>query len=453
MPTRLAVPLFVLAFCLAAPGGAWSAASDRDRDGLPDRWEKLHRLPTHAGSAKGDPDHDRVDNLREYRAHTNPRRPDSDGDGLSDYAEVKRHRTNPRRADTDGDGFSDRAEVDAGTSPHSRLDRPGAGAGGRPPLDILELPGPSELPLPQPSSPSPTPSPSPGPTPGACPVPTRNVAGGPDPFGGCWPNAANTGIPTGTVLSNYTGPCTITVENTVIDRQTVNCTLAIKAGGVRITNTKINGSVWIDEPSPDYSFTITDSEIDAGTHQGAVNDGVTAIGKSNFVATRVETHGGIRGVWCEYDCSVKDSWIHGQARDSSGKAHESAVRMGDGSIIRHNTLVCDAPDVPPDAGCSANLTGYGDFAPIRNNLIERNLFLATTGGTCAYGGSSGIGSKPFAGQAANIVFRDNVFQRRSSVQNSGKCGYWFAISDFDRNRPGNQWINNTWDEGTALPPG
>ena len=88
-------------------------------------------------------------------------------------------------------------------------------------------------------------------------------------------------------------------------------------------------------------------------------------------------------------------------------------------MIRHNTLLCDAPDVPPDAGCSADLTGYGDFAPIRNNTISKNLFMATKGGTCAYGGSSGKdGSKPYGNQAANIVFSDNIFQKKSSVQST-----------------------------------
>ena len=134
-------------------------------------------------------------------------------------------------------------------------------------------------------------------------------------------------------------------------------------------------------------------------------------------------------------------------------AHESGVRMGDGSTLIHNSLLCDAPNVPPDAGCSADLTGYGDFAPIRNNLIEKNLFLATTGGTCAYGGSSGDdGSKPYGNQAANIVFKDNIFQRRSSVQSSGKCGYYFPITDFNSSRPGNQWTNNRWDDGISLAP-
>ena len=262
-------------------------------------------------------------------------------------------------------------------------------------------------------------------------------------------------MPDGTALSAYSGPCTITAANTVIDAKTVNCgSLTIRASGVVIKNSWINGSVWVDDPNAGYSFTITDSTIDAGEVSATVNDGKSSIGKSNFVATRVETIRGIRGVWCEYNCTVQDSWIHGQDKDEGGKAHQSGVRMGDGSVIRHNTLSCDAPNVAPDAGCSADLTGYGDFAPIRNNTIDRNLFLSTPGGTCASGGASGKdGSKPYGNQSANIVFKDNVFQRRNTLQTSGKCGEWFAIADFDRSRPGNQWTNNTWDDGTAVPAG
>jgi hypothetical protein len=279
------------------------------------------------------------------------------------------------------------------------------------------------------------------------------VADGADPSGGCWPGPSNTGVPAGTTLTTYTGPCTITTANTVIDAKTVNCVLNIAAANVQIRNSKINGGVWIDDQTKPYSFTITDSEIDAGPVDADHNDGQSAIGKSHFVATRVETHGGIRGVWCEYSCTVQDSWIHGQARDSGGAAHESGVRMGDGSIIRHNSLGCDAPDVPPDAGCSADLTGYGDFAPIRNNTIDKNLFLATPGGTCAYGGSSGRdGSKPYGNQAANITFTDNVFQHKNSFQPSGNCGYWFPVTDFDTSRPGNKWTNNKWDNGATVSP-
>jgi len=284
---------------------------------------------------------------------------------------------------------------------------------------------------------------------GTCPN-AKHVPGGPDGFGGCWPYAGNTGIPTGTVLSAYTGPCTVTTADLVLDAKTVKCDpMVIKARNVRITRTKINGSVLVDAPNAGYSFTITDSEVDAGPIAPGDTDDNSAIGKSNFTATRVNTHGGKRGIWCEYACTVQDSWVHGQAPDPSGVAHESGIRMGDGATIRHNSITCDAPDFPPDAGCSAGLTGYGDFAPIRNNTILRNLFVASTGGTCAYGGASGDdGSKPYGKQSGNITFQENVFQRGRG----GKCGYYFPITDFDSSRPGNRWIDNRWDDGTVLPP-
>ena len=42
---------------------------------------------------------------------------DTDGDGLTDWEEVKRHHTDPREADTDGDGLLDGYEVQNGTDP------------------------------------------------------------------------------------------------------------------------------------------------------------------------------------------------------------------------------------------------------------------------------------------------------------------------------------------------
>ena len=44
---------------------------------------------------------------------------DTDGDGLTDWEEVKRHHTDPREADTDGDGLLDGYEVQNGTDPQN----------------------------------------------------------------------------------------------------------------------------------------------------------------------------------------------------------------------------------------------------------------------------------------------------------------------------------------------
>ena len=74
-------------------------------------------------------------------------------------------------------------------------------------------------------------------------------------------------------------------------------------------------------------------------------------------------------------------------------------------------------------------------------------------GFCAYGGASGNnGTKPYGHLSENIVFKDNVFQRGTTPGENGlfRCGYYGAITDFDPTRPGNQWINNKWDDGTTL---
>lgn len=248
-------------------------------------------------------------------------------------------------------------------------------------------------------------------------------------------------MPEGVRLSPYTGPCTITTAGTVIDGKTVNCALKIRAADVTIRNSVVNGTVYNDEDSDGLGFEIIDSEVRIG------NRGGTGIGNVGFTVVRVEVTGGNRSINCWRDCTVRDSFVHGQFTDLTGVAHESGIRMGSGGVIRHNTITCDAPDVPPDAGCSAGLTGYGDFAPVRDNLIERNVFLTTTGGACAYGGSSAGKAYP---DADHIRFVDNVFQRTAARPH---CGYWFPIASFDTSAPGNVWRGNVWSDGGVVPPG
>ncbi|MFE6510049.1 DUF4082 domain-containing protein [Nocardioides sp. NPDC057767] len=296
-----------------------------------------------------------------------------------------------------------------------------------------------------PTAESSTPDPAPASTtsPLSSPPPPKGTASPslpasiPDGF----PNPATTGVPAGVRLAPYTGPCNITVAGTVIDSKIVNCTLNVRAADVTIRNSVINGTVYNDEASEGLGFTIVDSEVRIG------NRGGTGIGNVGFTALRVEVTGGNRSINCWRDCTVRDSYVHGQFTDVSGVAHESGIRMGAGGVIRHNTIACDAPDVPPDAGCSAGLTGYGDFATVEDNLIERNVFLVTTGGTCAYGGSSE--GKAY-GDANRIRFIDNVFQRTAARPN---CGYWFPIASFDSSAPGNVWRGNVWSDGGVVDPG
>jgi hypothetical protein len=261
-----------------------------------------------------------------------------------------------------------------------------------------------------------------------------------------FPDAACTGVPTGVSLSAYTGSCTVTQNDAVIDSKIVNCApLTIQATNVVIKNSRINGTVATPNNSLAYSFSITDSEVIAPQANAFEQ---TGIGEANFTVLRVEVTGGNRSIYCRKNCTIQDSWVHGQNIADSPRVHASGIRQSQGGTIIHNRIHCSAEDTSSGGGCSANLTGYGDFEPVRDNTIEKNLFVATPAGACAYGGSSGDdGSKPYGDQAQNIIFKDNIFER-----GSGNCGWYFPITDFDDTRPGNQWINNKWADGAILPP-
>lgn len=88
---RPALPLAVLLTTAVAVPAVLSTADakprDRDRDGMPDRWEQRYGLDGRHGDARGDRDRDGLRNLAEYRARTNPRRRDSDRDGETDGQE------------------------------------------------------------------------------------------------------------------------------------------------------------------------------------------------------------------------------------------------------------------------------------------------------------------------------------------------------------------------------
>ncbi|MCC6644090.1 MAG: VWA domain-containing protein [Polyangiaceae bacterium] len=72
---------------------------DRDRDGLPDAWERAHGTDASRDDAREDPDGDGLDNATERRLGTLPLRGDSDGGGESDASELAAGRSPTDAAD------------------------------------------------------------------------------------------------------------------------------------------------------------------------------------------------------------------------------------------------------------------------------------------------------------------------------------------------------------------
>ncbi|HEX4929712.1 MAG TPA: VWA domain-containing protein [Gaiellaceae bacterium] len=101
---------------------------DTDADGLTDRFEILSALLAHhpakadtdgdgTSDAAEDLDGDGLTAAGEQVAGSSPVEPDTDGDDLRDGPEVHTHTTSATNADTDTDGLDDGAELRAGTDP------------------------------------------------------------------------------------------------------------------------------------------------------------------------------------------------------------------------------------------------------------------------------------------------------------------------------------------------
>jgi len=82
---------------------------DTDGDGLSDG-DEVHKY--HTDPLLKDTDHDGLSDGDEFlKYHTDPLKADTDGDGLSDGDEVLKYHTDPLKVDSDGDGLSDGQEV------------------------------------------------------------------------------------------------------------------------------------------------------------------------------------------------------------------------------------------------------------------------------------------------------------------------------------------------------
>jgi hypothetical protein len=288
---------------------------------------------------------------------------------------------------------------------------------------------------PRPST-TPTPRPSAKPTPG----PSHRLADG------SRPSAHNTGVPAGTRLTAYRGPCTITAAGTVIDAKTVNCDLDIRAARVTIRRSKINGAVVLDTDvagANRWSYTLADSEVDAGLREHP------AVSYGNMSVLRSNVYGGITSVQCgekAVSCTVEDSWLHGQRIPADADWHLGGFLSNGGHNIRirHNSIVCDTPANPLGEGCTGDLNLLGDFAAISDVVVEHNFLGANTGSSfCLYGGDAA--SKPYP-HADHVIIRNNVFQRGTN----GKCAAYGPVSSFNVRGPGNAWIGNTWQGGGTV---
>lgn len=330
-------------------------------------------------------------------------------------------------------------------------------------------------------------TPTPTPTAGGC-IGAANTPGGPDPWGTCWPGPHNTGYPHGlagdtrtpVTLTNVPGSVTsgmgwtwnaadqeikVTGCGGVIDGMKINGSITITAGNgthspntpcVTIKNSFINGGDIHTDTGGTGPVVISDTEV-----LSTPTSWWASIGFYNTFTYRVNSRGGQGTIKCADYCESYDSWVHGM--DLNLSYHYNAfggngIEKTDGYFkIVHAYAACGdfatkRPEATADAGCSADIGFYGDFAPIHDITIDKTFFYGyhtnatfdeqSQPGYCLNPGY--YPGKPYP-NVSNIIVTNNVFARAQT----NKCGAYGDTNTWQAGS-GNVWSNNKYDDGTMI---
>jgi hypothetical protein len=177
-------------------------------------------------------------------------------------------------------------------------------------------------------------------------------------------------VPAGTKLTAYAGGDTITTPHAVIDGKILTGDITAGAPGVVIRNSKINGTVGVDDNTGN-SLLLEDSEVDCGG--GAAGIGMTGVGDANVTVRRANIHGCENGFDMNQNMDVRDSYIHGLALGG----HEDGIQFAyghyeNGEIVnaaRNLTIVHNTIFGTSDSG------GFGTSAIISNKGGDTNVLI------------------------------------------------------------------------------
>jgi len=185
-----------------------------------------------------------------------------------------------------------------------------------------------------------------------------------------FPDANSTGVPSGTTLTAYTGPMTITKAGTVIEGQIINGSLTILAPDVIIKNCVIvyRGTWGIDAEGA-KNITIQNCDITGPGYSSTANAAI--LGSGTFIGNDIsKSENGI--VLTGGASTVRGNYIHDlQAAGSDPHYDGISVQGGqNGVLIEANTII---------GRDTSDIFIKNDFGPISNVTVRGNLLLGDSG--------------------------------------------------------------------------
>jgi hypothetical protein len=186
-----------------------------------------------------------------------------------------------------------------------------------------------------------------------------------------YPDASNTGVPPGTVLTP-SGGITVNTPGAVIDGRDISGPVVVNAPDVRIRRSRIRTTAFWAIDNNSTGLVIEDSEIDGLGANG------TCIGSDNLTVRRADIRGCENGfnVCCNGKVTVEDSYIHDLT--TANGAHTDGAQVGQGAsdiVFRHNTIIPQSSG--PARSTSCIIMWNGDDPQNTRVQIVNNRLIGT----------------------------------------------------------------------------
>ncbi len=241
------------------------------------------------------------------------------------------------------------------------------------------------------------------------------------------PDATTAGVPSGTTLTAYTGPMTITQAGTVIEGKIIDGTLTIDAANVTIKNCIIKNYGWwgIDgEGASNLSVLYCDFTASTSKDTNAA-----ILGSGTFIGNDISQSE--NGIVLQGGASVvRDNYIH-DLFDNFGEPHIDGISVQGGQdnvLIEHNTI---------ESWDTSAIFIKNDFGPINNITVRNNLLYGD-----AERGDPAATVYVYGPNTTNVSITNNYIEKGE--------WYYVATSNASPTLSGNiQWNNKT--DATPYP--
>jgi hypothetical protein len=230
-----------------------------------------------------------------------------------------------------------------------------------------------------------------------------------------FPNAANTGVPDDTVLTQRSGITVRTAGQVIsgVDAPWID----VQAPNVVIRNSRVGRGT---QGRPIVSNS-TNLLVEDTTIHGLRGSGISW---NNYTARRVEVYGTENGFDATSNTTIEDSWVHDLY--TAGGAHSDGIQTGSGGggniVIRRNSI----DPVPGTSGATAPIILHTGSDPQNHDVwIEKNYLDGRGSAVSLY-----CARRP----AQRIYVNDNLMRKGVYGQYTDSCTKPTTVTEFFDNR-------------------